>query len=214
MNEGGGTNGKPVEVGSQQAARVYAEALLNNAVQRGQEKEIQEELEALIGEVFASSPNLEEFFSSSAVGTERKAEIIRSVFAERSSELMVNFLIVLNDHGRLNLLRPVARTYRELMDRRERRIPVNVTSAVPLEDYQAEQLCRHVRETLEQEPVLNQKVDPELIGGLVIQVGDYRFDASVRSRIDSIETNLIERSSHVLEVERDRFRADAGDQPV
>lgn len=214
MNEGGGTNGKPVEVGSQQAARVYAQALLNNAIERGQEHEIQNELDSLLGEVFASTPNLEEFFTSTAVGPEKKAEIIRSVFSERGSDLLVNFLIVLNDHGRLDLLRPVVRTYRELMDKRERRIPVNVTSAVPLEEYQANQLCQHIRETLQHEPVLNQNVDPEMIGGLVIQVGDYLFDASVRSRIESIQTNLIERSSHVLEVERDRFRADAGDQPV
>jgi F-type H+-transporting ATPase subunit delta len=192
---------------ARRVAGVYAEALLNAAEKKGQADEVLAELEALVGDLFRRDPHLEAFFSSTAVGRARKEQTIRDAFDGRASELLVNFLLVLNSHNRLELLRPAADAYRELYDRRRNRVPVLVRSAVPLTDEQQQRLREQVRAAADRpaEPVLQTRVDPELIGGLVVQVGDYLYDASVRRRLDAIRNEILERSSHEIQSGRDRF---------
>ena len=96
-------------------ARVYAEALLNAAAKAGRDGEMLQELEGLVGEVFARDPDLEAFLASPAVTRGQKADVLRKALAGRSDDLLVNFLLVLNEHDRLGALRAVAAVYRELL---------------------------------------------------------------------------------------------------
>ncbi|HEV3255632.1 MAG TPA: ATP synthase F1 subunit delta [Gemmataceae bacterium] len=199
------------DVGEQRVARVYAEALLNAAQKHNQADEVLEELASLVGDVFRADPQLEAFFSSGAIGRDRKAGVIRSVFDNRASELLVNFLLVLNDHERLNLLRPMLAAARELRDQRARRVRVEVQTAVPMAEDQRERLRRQLHDALHLEPLLDARVDPDLLGGLVVRVGDWLYDGSVRARLKSIRDQLIARSSHEIQSRRDRFRSANGD---
>src|SRR5438093_13556934 len=99
MNQTGDQNVEAtVDVGAQRVARVYAEALLNAAEKRGQAAEILEQLDSLVRDVLSKDPQLEAFLSSHAVGRDKKAGVIRSVFDNRASELFVSFLQLLNEH--------------------------------------------------------------------------------------------------------------------
>ena len=187
-------------------ARVYAEALLNAAAKNGRDADVLQELEALAGEVFARDPDFEAFLASAAIDRNRKAAVLRGAFEGRADELFVNFLLVLNEHDRLGALRAVAAVYRELYDERSGRMKVSVASAVPLTDEQQERLRRQLREQFQREPVLHTRVDPDLLGGLVVQVGDWVWDASVRTRLDEIRDQVIERSTHAIQSGRNRFR--------
>ncbi len=200
------TASAPVDVGYLRVARVYAEALLNDAWVAQKSQAMLDDLEALVGQVFAADPQLEEFLSSRAVGRDRKEKVIRDVFATRSDPLFMNFLLVLNHHDRLELVRAVLAAYRELFEKRHHRIRVEVRSAVPLTEPQAERLRGELREALRQEPVLEARVDPDLIGGLVVRAGDWLYDASVRTQLAGLQKQLIERSSHEIQFGRDRFR--------
>jgi F-type H+-transporting ATPase subunit delta len=186
-------------------ARVYAEALLNAAAKAGQDDDMLRELEALVGEVFARDPDFEVFLASAAIDRNRKAAVLRGAFEGRADELLVNFLMVLNEHDRLGALRAIAAVYRELYDRRSGRINVRVASAAPLTDEQQERLRRDLREQFHREPVLHARIDPDLLGGLVVQVGDWVWDASVRTQLDEIREQIIERSTHALQFGRNRF---------
>jgi F-type H+-transporting ATPase subunit delta len=186
-------------------ARVYAEALLNAAAKAGRDADMLQELDALVGEVFTRDPNVEEFLASAAIDRNRKAAVLRGAFDGRADELLVNFLQVLNEHDRLGALRAIAAVYRELYDKRSGRLNVRVASAVPLSDEQQERLRRYLREQFQREPVLHVRLDPDLLGGLVVQAGDWVWDASVRTRLDEIRDQIIERSSHALQSGRDRF---------
>jgi len=199
------------DVGEQRVARVYAEALLNAADKHDQADEVLEELAALAVDVFRADPELEAFFASGAIGRDRKARVIRSVFENRASELFLHFLLVLNEHERLNLLRPILAAARELRDQRARRIRVEVRTAVPLADDQRERLRQQLRGSLHREPLLRTHVDPDLLGGLVVRVGDWLYDGSVRARLQSIRDQLIARSSYEIQSRRDRFRSTDGD---
>jgi F-type H+-transporting ATPase subunit delta len=181
---------------SQRIARVYAESLLGAANQSHQADQVLDELGSLVDEVFRAGPLFEEFLTTSAIGRKPKAEALHKAFEGKASELFLNFLLVLNDHQRLDLVRPILRAARELRDERAGRLPVLVTSAAPLPDDQREQLLHDLRQRYDKEPVLTTRVDPALLGGLVVRVGDWLYDGSVRTRLETIRKQLIERGTH------------------
>ncbi len=193
------------DVGAQRVAHTYAEALLNNADKQNRARETLDEFDALISEVFAVKPDLEKFLSSMAVSREAKGQVLRSTLTGRVSDLLTNFLLVVNDHDRLDLLRSILAAYRGEHERRTSRKRVLVRSAAPLPDDQRERLLGELRASFQCEPVLEIQVDPDLLGGLEVRVGDILFDGSVRTRIDTLRKQLIERSSHEIQSGRDRF---------
>ena len=208
------SNGEPqvhhsADVGAQRVAHTYAEALLNAAEKRGQAQEILDEFDSLVREVFKANPLVAEFLASPAVPTNVKAATIDSTFGPRAGELFTNFLRVLNDHGRLDLLRTIYVALRELADQRARRVRVQVRSAAPLDDDQRERLRQEVRAGFHMEPVLDERIDPDLLGGLVVRVGDWQYDGSVRAQLRSIRNYLSERSSHEIQSGRNRFSSDS-----
>jgi F-type H+-transporting ATPase subunit delta len=191
-------------------SRVYAEALLNLAERRGQAESVLQELEELVGTEAASDPRFEEFLHSPDFGRKEREAILRRAFEGRASDLLLDFLLVLNHHDRLPLLRAATRSYRLLFDRRYGRIPVQVASAAPLADDQVEQLRQKLRGAFQREPVLQLRVDPALLGGLVVRVRDWIYDGSLRSSLLNLHDQLIENSKHELQNRRDRFYSPGG----
>src|SRR5256885_127805 len=113
-----------LDVGAQRVGRVYAEALLNAADKRNAAAEILEELDAIVEDVFRGEPDLEAFLASNAIGRDRKKEVIEKTFAGRADDVFVNFLLVLNEHERLDMLRAIHAAYRDLYDQRSGRLRV------------------------------------------------------------------------------------------
>jgi F-type H+-transporting ATPase subunit delta len=149
--------------------------------------------------------------ASGAIGREPKAALIRSTFEGRASELFVNFLFVLNDHERLDLLRPIASAYRQLRDQQAGLMRVQIRSALPLPEDQRERLRQELRRSFRKEPLLEAEVDPDLLGGIVVRVDDWLYDGSVRSQLQTIRNQLIARSSYEIQSRRDRFSSPNGD---
>jgi F-type H+-transporting ATPase subunit delta len=192
------------EPGAQRVARVYAEAFLNAADRRGQPAAV-EELESLMRDVLPAQPLFAELLVSGAIGRRHKEAALRNIFDQKVSEVFLNFLLVLNDHQRLDLLPTIALAVREIMDERARRIRVRVHSAVPLADAQQSRLADEIRQTLGLEPVVETRVEPDLLGGVVVRVGDWLFDGSVRAELERIRNDIMARSSHEIQSRRDRF---------
>ena len=186
-------------------AHIYAEALLDVAEARGQVDAVGEELAGVVEGVFAADPRIERLFSSRAVQRARKEEFLRETFAGKVNPLMLNFLFVLNRKDRLDILRPIHLGYRNLLDERNKRVRVSVRSAVPLDEPQQNRLRDTLRQALKLEPILQVRIEPELLGGLVVQIGDEVYDSSVRTRIEALRNQLLSRSSHEIQVRRDRL---------
>jgi F-type H+-transporting ATPase subunit delta len=201
----------PEDVTAQRVARVYAESLLDAAQKQNAAPEVLEELDSLVHDIFQKDPLFEQFLSSFAIGREHKAHVLQTVFSGRASDLVLHFLMVLNLHERLELLRPIVRAYRDLYDQRAQRVRVQVRSAVPLADDQRQRLVRELHEVFHFEPILDEALDPELIGGMTVRVGDWIYDASVRSQLESLRNQLIARSSYEIQSGRNRFSDHAGD---
>lgn len=186
-------------------ARTYAEALMNVADRRELADAIREELSSLVNDVFQAQPQLEALLGTPVIKRSTKEPIIRKAFEGKASDLMLDFLLTLNRHERLDLLRDIHFAYREMRDVRAKRIRVVVRSVVPLSDEQQAELKRTLEATTQLEPVLDMRIDPSLLGGMVVQVGDEVFDSSVRTRIETIRNQLLARSSYEIQTGRDRF---------
>ncbi|HQR06070.1 MAG TPA: ATP synthase F1 subunit delta [Gemmatales bacterium] len=194
---------KKVDVSSERIARVYAESLFKAA---GSEAEsVGEELHDLVFDTFRKLPDLYAFFSSGTFANGAKRDLIEKNFQGNASDTLINFLQILNNHDRLELLPAVATSFRELVDKKNKRVPVFVTSAVALDDGQREALKKQLNNLFHVEPMLEERIDPELLGGLIIRVGDWQFDGTVKARLNQLKNQLLERSSHEIQGGRDRF---------
>src|SRR5262245_46425794 len=175
-------------------ARVYVEALLAVATPGGKAEDLGDELDAIVRDVLRRHPAVSTFFASPAL-TRRAREPILAAALGNASPLLRNFLGVLNRNNRLDLLPAVAAAYREALDERAGRVRVWVRSAAPLTDAEREELRRTLAASLRKEPILLERVEPELLGGLVVQVGDRVYDSSVRSRLEALRTQLLARGT-------------------
>ena len=99
----------------------------------------------------------------------------------------------------------MAREARAIWDRRNHRIPVQVRTAVPLDEDQLKTLRDRLAALTGATPISEVSTDPDLIGGLVVQVGDHRYDASVKSRLAQLRQRLIEGKMHEIQSRRDQF---------
>jgi F-type H+-transporting ATPase subunit delta len=186
-------------------ARVYAEALYKAAESQREVEPVLEELEALVHGVFKADPGLELYFASAAIGRDRKTEVLKHTFEGRTTATFLKFLDVLNTHDRLDMLRAIAQGYRTLHDRKSRRMVVEVRSAIALTDDERHRLCEDIRHVGHVEPILDEKIDPTILGGLIIRIQDWVYDASVRARLHEVREQLMERSNHAIQSGRDRF---------
>jgi len=186
-------------------ARVYAEALLDVASEKDVADEIGTELQSIVKEVYVQDPEIERALSSPVIKRIVKAPVLEHAFKGRVSELVYNFLSVLNNKDRLTLVRHAAAAYRDLLDHRAKRVRVIVRSAVALNDEQTEQIKKTIGDATGLHPVIAARIEPELLGGMIVQVGDQVFDSSVQNRIEAIRTQLLGRSNYEIQTGRDRF---------
>ncbi|MFQ3593438.1 MAG: ATP synthase F1 subunit delta [Gemmataceae bacterium] len=189
---------------TRQIARVYAEALFKAASSCGQVETVLAELDQTLEALYGQDSGLGLFFESATITRERKAAVIQTAFAT-ASETLQNFLGVLNEHNRMNVLRSIIAAYRQLYNRARRQVEVEVTSAVPLTQTERSKVIEDVRAVAQVEAILKEKIEPEILGGLIVRVGDWVYDASLRTKLETIRNQLIERSGHGIERQRDRL---------
>jgi F-type H+-transporting ATPase subunit delta len=173
-------------------AKVYAEALLAAAGRQNAVDATGDELTGFVSEVLDPAPDIESFLGSPVIGKKAKTAALENALPGRVSEILRGLFTVLTRNGRLDLLRGVASAYRQLLDARAGRIPVKITSSVELSEAQKTALTGTLTEILKQQPVLNIRVDKDLLGGLVVQVGDRVIDTSIRTRLQTLRTRLLE----------------------
>ena len=155
-------------------------------------------------------PKLETVLGSLLVSAEEKAAVLDRVFAAQMSRLLLNFLKVVARHGRLDCLRAIRRQARVLYEELQGNVRVRMTTATAVEPQQLEQIAAALGALLGQRPILETVVDPALIGGLVLRMGDTVYDGSVANQLQSIRQQMIDRSVHEIQSRRDRFRYPAG----
>lgn len=175
-------------------ARVWAEALLRVAEERGVAETILEQIEQIVayGE---RHPEFGRAFMSPLAGPEQRAAGLERIFRGRAHDVLVDFYQVLNRKGRPGLLGAVARQYRAALQAARGVVDVDVRSAVPLDDAGRERVRGAIRKRTGLEPRLIERVDPSLLGGLVVRVGDAKYDTSLSNQLERMRHALLERAT-------------------
>jgi len=198
------------EVGVEHIANVYAEALLGAAEGAGQTVAVLEELDSLVADVLNPHPELERILASGVISPDERSGILDRVLGGQASPLVMTFLKVVSRHGRMGCLRAIQVQAHAIHRRKLGQVAVQVTTATPLEQAAAQRLRKALQPLLGGAPMLHERVDPAVIGGVVVRVGDTIYDASVARQLETMRQQMIDRSAHEIQSRRDRFRHPAG----
>ncbi len=178
-------------------ARVWSDAVFSLAASRGVEDDVLEEWRGLV-ELLDRHKGLEAVLASPLVKTEEKRQLIEKGFRGKASDLFVDTLQVLRSKGRLGLVRFVALAFHDTWMASKNQVEVRVTSAVPLSPELRQSLVAAAGKFAGREAQLVEKVDPRLLGGLVVRVGDDKFDDSVARELELLLGSFAARGSREL----------------
>jgi len=116
---------------------------------------------------------------------------ILSDLAGDDEPLFTNFLLLVAEKGRAGELEEIAREFERLMAREERRLTVALTTARELTDEEAQAIVAQIEDAAGRKVEATRTVDPQILGGIVLQAGSYRADASVRGRLERLRQTLV-----------------------
>jgi F-type H+-transporting ATPase subunit delta len=168
--------------------RVYARALFEAAKERDRIREVGEELSQFL-ESTREVPELAAVLGNPQLDSKAKAELAGAVL-EGADELVRNFVQLAIEKGRERDLDDIATTYNDLLKQELGYLKVGLTTAVQLSDEEARPLIDQIGKATGRTVEATMTVDPELIGGVVLQVGSMRVDASVRGRLERLRQEL------------------------
>jgi F-type H+-transporting ATPase subunit delta len=183
--------------GATAAARIYAETLLELALDKNALDRMAGEVEILRA-ALRETPHLRAFLTSPRIEAAKKRAALRAALRDRLSEETLRFLEVVIDRDRQELLPEILQAFAARVSELRNEQLLEVASAIPLD----EPLRERVRETFARATgrriVLRERVDPELMGGMVAQIDDTRIDGSVRARLEGLRTRMLEAARAVV----------------
>ncbi len=168
----------------QELSQVYSRSLFEVAKEHGSLDEVHEQL-GQVTDAIQENQDLRVYFFSPYFTSEEKKDGIRKV-VEDADEHFLNFLELLAENHRLAVLPRIRREFEERWAEEKQLLPVTITSAVELDEETAKRVGDRIGEETGREVQLATKVDPELLAGLVIRVGNRVLDASLRSKLDRL----------------------------
>ncbi|WP_225411558.1 ATP synthase F1 subunit delta [Stigmatella hybrida] len=172
-------------------ARRYARALLDVTAESQRTDAVATQLDSLV-KAFEKSPELSDVLLNPAYSRAQRAQVVESLIqlAGNLDPILANTLRLLVERNRLIYLPDVARVFREMADARAGRVRGQVTSAAPLAPDTLEQLRKNLQQLTQRDVILEQKVDPSLLGGAAAQVGSVLYDGSLRTQLEQMRRQL------------------------
>ena len=168
----------------------YAQALFDLASDNNEVAAIEADLKSLKA-ALAESRDLRVLLASPAFGAEDKAKGLVAIAAKAKFQMTtVKFLGLLAANGRASALASVITGYEALSAKARGAVSAQVTTALPLSAAQAKGVAAALRQALGKDPEIDTRVDPSILGGIKVRVGSRLFDASLRSKLDSLKFAL------------------------
>lgn len=191
-----------LDVTAERIARTYAQAFLGAA---GNDAAAVDELEAIDREMLAAHPQFAQALSSEFLDHEDRVAMIDRVLGGRVGPAVLNLVKVLSSHGRIGVVREVARQTRLLFDESIGRKPVVVRVASPIDDGLVAEIANSVRAKMGIEPVISVEVVPDLVGGVELRVGDTVFDGTVKTAFEKAHRAIVQQTVEAIETQPARF---------
>ncbi len=193
------------DTGLQHLGTVYAKALLGAGEKAGDTERVLDELRSLVEDVLDRLPELEAALVAPKVPLESKLRMLDQAFQRSMTPTLLNFLKVLARRGRFACIRAVQQAARRLYNELRGRVEVQVRSAQPLTAAQQKLTANQLRQSLGREVDMQWDLDPQLIGGLVIRVGDTVYDGSVANRLQRLRDTMVAKTTQQIRDELERF---------
>jgi F-type H+-transporting ATPase subunit delta len=169
--------------------RMYARSLFQAARDAGKLDVVHEQLgdfAAAIGEV----PELRRVLENPELDPQQKAGVLGEIMGD-ADELLRNFVLLVSEKGRAGELEEIYRELEALVAAEQKRLTVELTTAYELSDDEAKSILKKIEQSSGRTVEATRKVDPALIGGIVLQAGSLRVDASVKGRIEGLRQDLV-----------------------
>lgn len=170
-------------------ARIYGESLLDVSEELGVTNQIQEELEALKG-IFEENPELYAFYTSPKIAKDAKKEVFKSVFDQKLSPVVINFLNLLIDKRRTVECFDIIRMFDSLVNEKKGIVEGVARVAKPLSDETVAKLEKKLCDVTGKNIKLKVVVDPAIVGGLRLKVGDSVIDTSVATQLREMKSSI------------------------
>lgn len=182
-----------------EVADVYADALFALARDADRIEDVRSELDELV-KLSEMDIGFAGFLSSRALDDDHRATGLEKMFRGKLSDIVLNTLLVMNDNGRSGLLAALHHSYVLRQQAAANQVDAFVTSAVELDESQKKTITDTAAKVSGKSPIVHYRVDPSILGGLIVQIGDWRYDNSVSRKLGVVRRRLLERAERGLPV--------------
>jgi F-type H+-transporting ATPase subunit delta len=176
----------------EELAQVYGRSLFGVALEQGKLDVLREQLGQFV-DALQANRELAVFFFSPYFSTSEKQQALDRLL-EDADPVFVNFLRLLIENHRMPVLFRIRAAYERLWDEENKTLPVEITSAIALDEATTESLGRTIGERAGRKVALAARVDPDILGGIVIRVGNSILDASIRNRLEQLRRHVAQAS--------------------
>ena len=178
----------------EELAHVYARSLFEVAREQGKLDVLREQL-GQFADALNDNRQLAVFFFSPYFSTAREAGGARAACSTAPTPSFLNFLSLLIENHRMPVIFRVRQQYERLWEEENRMLPVEITSAVALDEKTTEELGRTIGERAGRRVTLSSRVDPDILGGIILRVGNSILDASIRNRLEQLRRHVAQAAS-------------------
>ena len=179
---------------STRVASRYAKSLLALALEQGEMENAYNDMK-LVSETCDSSKDLSLLLQSPIIKPDKKTEILREIFAGRLGKLSLSFIDIIIKKRRENYLEAIAREFQYQYKSHKNILTAIVTSVVGLDDNIRSEIMKIVKDSANAEVELVEKADKDLIGGLILRIGDKQIDASIQRKLINLRRDFSELSN-------------------
>ena len=172
----------------EEVAEVYARALFEVAQEEDHLDEVHEQL-GQFADAMGENLDMARFFFSPYFSTEDKKEALHKAVTG-ADEPVMNFLEALIERHRMPVIFRIRDRFNELWEEARKLLPVEVTSAVKLDRETIESIGETIGNQVDRQVELSSRVDPDILGGLVLRVGNFVLDASIRNRLEQLRKQV------------------------
>lgn len=170
-------------------ARTYADALFEVGVETNKYELIMQELQA-VDEIFKNNLQFMEVLKSPLISKDEKKSILSNIFKEELSKEVTNFFKVLIDQKRIGHFSEIKDNFKKLLNDKNNIVEAVAVTAVPLNAEKIESLKAQLSKVTGKNVVLENQIDPTLLGGVLIQMGNEQIDGSVKGRLENLKEEL------------------------
>lgn len=171
--------------GSRAAIR-YAKAILSFALEQQKEVEVNNDM-LLVANTIQQSEDLQLLLNSPVLKTELKKTALKEIFSNKTTALTIGLINLLIDNKRLPILGEVAKKYTVIYDSLKGIEVAKVTTAVPLTEELNQQVLNKVIEITGKKATIESIIDPDIIGGFILRIGDIQYDASIANKLQLLK---------------------------